>query len=107
MDGDIHVSRKAEEDILGCMRYLSSENPSLPARFLSAFEATCKNLLDMPHIGKVWTFEYAALLTVREIPMREFTKYLVFYRENHGDIEIVRVIHGARDLPSIFADDRG
>lgn len=105
MDSAFHISRKAEEDILGCMRYLLNKNPSLPARFLASFEETCKSLLDMPNMGKVRNFEYTALLNIREVPMREFKKYLIFYRENHGDIEVVRVIHGARDLPAIFAEN--
>ncbi|MGB2791243.1 MAG: type II toxin-antitoxin system RelE/ParE family toxin [Candidatus Moraniibacteriota bacterium] len=104
MERSFHISRKAEEDILGCMRYLLQKDTNLPARFLASFEETCKSLLDMPALGKVRTFECTALLNIREIPMRTFKKYLIFYRAHHEDIEIVRVIHGARDLPTIFVE---
>ena len=105
MKGTIDVSREAEKDILGCILYLARENPNLPKRFLAAFEETCKHLLDMPHMGREKTSEYATLLSVREFPMLRFTKYLVFYRENQENLEVVRVLHGARDLPAIFAED--
>lgn len=105
MGRSYHISRKAEEDILDCMRYLFQKDSSLPARFLASFEETCKSLLDMPALGKVRTFEYIALGSIREIPMHAFKKYLIFYRIHHEGIEVVRVIHGGRDLPAIFAED--
>ncbi len=33
---------------------------------------------------------------------RAFRKYLVFYIPRSDGIEVVRVLHGARDLPAIF-----
>jgi toxin ParE1/3/4 len=29
-------------------------------------------------------------------------RYIIFYRENRDGIEIVRVLHGARDFPPLF-----
>ena len=29
-------------------------------------------------------------------------KYLIFYRKMKGGIEIIRVLHGARNLPEVF-----
>ncbi len=31
-----------------------------------------------------------------------FGRYIIFYRASQGSIEIVRVLHGARDIPTIF-----
>ena len=33
-----------------------------------------------------------------------FNSYIVFYRGSKDGVEIVRIIHGARDLGTIFAD---
>lgn len=32
-------------------------------------------------------------------------KYLIFFRLTDDGIEVYRILHGARDLPSILADD--
>jgi toxin ParE1/3/4 len=32
-------------------------------------------------------------------------KYAILYRPIDDGVEIVRVVHGARDLPSLFADE--
>ena len=34
-----------------------------------------------------------------------FEAYLLFYRSKGGDVEIVRLLHGARDLEWLFDDD--
>jgi toxin ParE1/3/4 len=37
-------------------------------------------------------------------PMRGFSKHLIFYRPLSNGAEIVRVIHGARDLEGLFEE---
>jgi len=38
-------------------------------------------------------------------PIKGFKNYLIFYRPIEQGVEIVRVLHGARDMPSVFKDD--
>ena len=35
-------------------------------------------------------------------PIPRFEKYLIFYRFNDDTLEVIRVLHGARDLTRIF-----
>jgi toxin ParE1/3/4 len=35
-------------------------------------------------------------------PVRDFPSYLVFYRSTESGIEVLRVIHAARDIAAIF-----
>ena len=39
------------------------------------------------------------------LPVTDFTKYLVFYvyREPEEEVEIFRVLHGARDIPALLS----
>jgi toxin ParE1/3/4 len=60
----------------------------------------------MPSIGRLWNPRDAELVGIRFYPVRHFHNWLVFYRERPDGIEVVRVIHGQRDLESIFASDR-
>jgi len=39
---------------------------------------------------------------MRVFPVKSFENYLVFYRPIRDGIEVVRVIHGARDASRVF-----
>jgi plasmid stabilization system protein ParE len=43
---------------------------------------------------------------LRFLPLRKFEKYLLFYRvlKDEEPVEIVRIVHGARDMPRLFGD---
>jgi toxin ParE1/3/4 len=58
----------------------------------------CQALADTPGIG-VLRKEYHGL--------RKFSvgDYLIFYRQSQDDIEIIRILHGSRDIESIFNQD--
>ncbi len=58
----------------------------------------------LPEIGSAYNFANSELQGLRMLPLRNFKKYLIFYRLNgEEDItEIVRVVHSARDLPTLF-----
>jgi hypothetical protein len=45
----------------------------------------------------------SSLKEMRMFPIKHFTNYLIFYRPLAGKkIEVVRIAHGARDLPTLF-----
>jgi len=42
------------------------------------------------------------LHSIRRMPITRFPMHLIFYRVENCEIVILRVIHGARDLESLF-----
>jgi len=40
---------------------------------------------------------------LRRIPVKGFENYLVFYLPHQGGIDVIRVLHGARNIDNIFA----
>jgi toxin ParE1/3/4 len=44
------------------------------------------------------------LIEVRKRSVIGFRNYLVFYRVDSGRVEIIRVLHGARDISAILSD---
>ena len=80
-----------------------AERGSLDAsdRFLAATEAAFKKLAAMPGMGVFRDYgpEFSGL---RMWPVPKFTKYLIFYTATEETLEVVRVLHGARNLPQIF-----
>ena len=77
-------------------------------RFLAAAEETIRLLAKGPGMGPRFEHDHPALAELRISPLSSrFKVYLVFDRAVADGIEIVRVLHGARDLPGILAVELG
>jgi toxin ParE1/3/4 len=68
-------------------------------------QATFSTLAEMPGIGSTYENDNPALADLRFIPITRFRNHLVFYRSSAHGIEIVRVLHGARDLEGTLTED--
>ena len=56
----------------------------------------------MPEMGRLREFSNARLRGLRSWRIRGFEHWLVFYRVTDEAVEVVRVLHGARDLEGLF-----
>ena len=65
-------------------------------------EAAVSLLLENPQAGAPREFRSPSAQDIRSWMPREFPNYLIFYRVSGHDIEIVRFLHGARDLPRLI-----
>jgi toxin ParE1/3/4 len=45
------------------------------------------------------------LVDVRQYPIKGLKGYLVFYRINDSGVEVLRVLHGSRDLEAILDEE--
>ena len=62
-------------------------------------------LAAMPELGERQVFKRADLADLRAWQVRGFENYLIFYRPIEHGVEIVRVLHAARDIAAIFEDE--
>ena len=69
--------------------------------------AADKQLAKMPQMGKITRFSNPSLTGIRQQGIKGFRKYLVFYFPIDEGVEILRVIHGARDIEAILDEDLG
>jgi toxin ParE1/3/4 len=67
-------------------------------------EATLRLLLRNPELGKPRMFERPELSGLRSFAVRDFGQHLVFYRPMDRGIEVLRVLHGARDLGVVLGE---
>lgn len=93
---------KALADIEESAVYIGADNLDAALRFLNAVETTLQVLLDNPELGHTREFKRPELAEIRSFNVRGFDKHLVFYRPSEKGIEVVRVLHGARDLGALF-----
>jgi toxin ParE1/3/4 len=94
--------RDAENDAREIESYIADDDPMAARRFRAAFEETAMLLLHMPHIGSMRVSDKPVLKDIRVVPVKDFDRYCIFYRPIIKGIEIVRVLHGARDYTSFF-----
>lgn len=82
--------------------YIASGNLEAAERFLVAAEETFKLLFEMPRIGKVRECFNSNLVEIRQRAIKGFKNYLIFYRPLDSGVEILRVVHGAREIEPIL-----
>ncbi|HVF67198.1 MAG TPA: type II toxin-antitoxin system RelE/ParE family toxin [Pyrinomonadaceae bacterium] len=92
----IKVSAAAEEDLKGIWAYVAEINPEAAGRLVKDITRRFSLLRDNPHMGR----EQDKLL----VNLRSFVvkNYFIFYLPFEGGIEVLRVLHGSRDIGSIF-----
>jgi toxin ParE1/3/4 len=92
----IQRTAQAEEDLIEIWIYIAQDNPEAADRVLDDIEQRFHVLADNPLMGR--------LRPDIAPELRYFTagKYLILYRTMQDGVQIVRVIHGARDLSHLF-----
>jgi toxin ParE1/3/4 len=93
------------QDLIEQATYIAKDNLEASDRFLMAAEETFSILGRMPAIGRLSGFVHPSLVDVRQYPIKGFKDYLVFYRVNDSRVEVLRVLHGSRDLEAILDED--
>ena len=99
------VSPEAEHDLDEIHAYIFGDNPDAADRVLEAALATFEDLAKMPGMGRPRTFTHSGLSGLRSFRIEGFRNHLIFYRPVTDGVEIVRVLHGARDLDALFSED--
>lgn len=96
------VRARAKRDLIDIADRIACDNLEAAERFISAAESAFSFLSNTPSAGSAREFFTPELRGIRMWPIRGFENYLIFYRQISEGLEIVRVIHGARDIPAIF-----
>jgi toxin ParE1/3/4 len=93
------VLPSADRDLDGQAGYLLQEASLETAlRFYDAAAATFEKLARMPGMGERHESPHPRLAGLRVWRIEGFPNHLIFYRPIEGGIEVVRVLHGARDI---------
>jgi toxin ParE1/3/4 len=103
--GNVYKHPQVIRDLIDLATYIAEENMDVSDNFLAAAEETFKQLAQTPKMGRLRDFYNSNLADIRQQAIKGFKNYLVFYRVRDGDVEILRVLHGRRDIEAIFDDD--
>ena len=100
---EVFVRARARRDILSNAEYLEEHGGVETAqRFLEAAQSTFEALAKRPKLGALCAFGSPALRHIRRWPVKGFESWLIFYLPRRNGVEIVHLIHGARDIESLL-----
>jgi toxin ParE1/3/4 len=94
------VSPRATADLDEIWLYVAEESgsPNIAQRLTDSITDRFYVLSEHPYLGRSRSELGPGL---RSHPVRN---YLIFYRVDEGDVLIVRVLHGNRDIEAVFRD---
>ncbi len=89
---------KVEHDLIEAYVTIHQDQPAAAEAFFDAAEETIRELAEWSHAGPVVELLADAVPGLRKINVKRFSNYLIFYLVDERTVEVVRVLHGARDL---------
>ena len=93
-------AQDARQDIYECVEYFESRDSAVADRFREAVQQTVEMLCGNPELGERFRRDLAG--TIRRRGILNFTNYLIFYRREDTQLQVLRIIHGARDYEQFF-----
>lgn len=96
---EVRRSDQANEDLVNIWEKISTDNPNAAMRLIFELSSKCDGLADFPFMGRLREDLRAG---VRSFGVGN---YLIFYRVTPEYIDILRILHGACNLQSIFQSE--
>ncbi|MCL2830683.1 MAG: type II toxin-antitoxin system RelE/ParE family toxin [Betaproteobacteria bacterium] len=90
---------RAEEDLEAIGDYIAIENPKRAFDFIRELRKQCQRIAQNPLAYRLRS-ELA-----EDLRSCAYGHYVIFFEAGSKEIAIVRVLHGARDLPAALDDD--
>jgi len=91
---------QAVGDLLEIWNFIAQDNPEAADRVEQAIFRACDLLSNSPLAGRAR--KDLTTLPVRFWVVHPYSKYLIVYDPEKKPLQIIRILHGARDLPSVL-----
>lgn len=93
----VYITAPAIADLSEIEAFISKDNISAAENLIHHLEKRCLSLANNPNLGRRRDYLKPGLRTITEA-----RNYLICYRIKQNSIEILRVLHGARDIEKII-----
>jgi toxin ParE1/3/4 len=94
----LRVTPAAETDLFSIWQYIAEDSPAAADRFLRKLRRRMDKLPLSPSVGERQDRFRQGLRSIVE------GSYIIFYEVTNESVDIYRVLHGARDLETIFGE---
>ena len=105
MNRSMIIRPGAHTDLMDHYVFIALDSPAAADRFVKAVQTTFEMLADMPKIGALWNSQHIRLEGIRFYPVGGFPNHLVFYRATVDAVEILHILHGARDIATVLTSE--
>lgn len=95
-------TKQVREDLIEIYGFLHRRSPRAAEQVFDAIEASIRALQERPSIGRQWDSRDPRLAGMRVLVVARYPSYLVFFRPAGRDIEVFRILHGARELQRLI-----
>lgn len=95
----ITIRRAALEDLRNICDFLDTTSDSAATRFLDAVDDELSLLAVHPFLGRKRHFKTKGIRSWR---IRRFENFLMFYAVHTKSIEVIRILHGAREVRKLL-----
>jgi toxin ParE1/3/4 len=99
------VRAKADQDVDQIAEYIGSRNATAGRNFILAARREFEFLGENPLAGTIRLSRRHKAAGLRSWPIKGYRNYLILYLPTSDGVEIVRVLHGARDIDTVLAED--
>ena len=99
--GRLLIRADADADIDAIAQFIADDNLDAGRRFYDAVAHDLLLLADNPRMGARRRSQNVKLKELRSWPLSGFRNYLVFYIPLENGIDVLRVLHGARDADRV------
>jgi toxin ParE1/3/4 len=103
----LRIYPAAVADVDEAALYIAQNSLDSALRFYDAVDRTFHGIRQDPTCWPKYEIDHPKLGELRKTSIAGFRNFLVFYIVQAGVVQIVRVLHGARDIPSILSEDTG
>jgi toxin ParE1/3/4 len=100
--GRVVIREQADAEIDEIAAYIARDNLEAGRRFYDATWAAFDLLSRMPGMGRPRRARNLSLKGLRSWSIRGYENYLIFYLPLKDGIEVVHVLHGARNVEAII-----
>jgi plasmid stabilization system protein ParE len=98
---DVYLTDAAVADLQSIGDWIAADNPSEAAEFIKLLRERCLRIGEFP-----LAFPLVPRLAELGVRRRPVGDYLIFYRIHDSRVEVLHVLHGARDYePLLFPRD--
>ncbi len=93
----MRISAQAQADLVQISDWIAEDDPDAAVRFVEALTAKAIEIGEMPLAFPLLTRRYGV-----DVRKRSYRRYLIFYTVTRSGVTVARVVHGMRDLTSLF-----
>ena len=90
---------RALKDLQSIYAFVLEQDRDAADHFLTSFDDELKLLSAHPFLGRKRYFKQSGIRSWR---IRGFEKFLIFYRPTERHLDVIRVLHGARDIAALM-----